>query len=175
MKGNKKVSIRFYSVPQWKQEERFLRNMHNEGWKFVKINGLGVYHFEKCEPEDVVYQLDYNPEGIAHKAEYVQMFQDCGWEYMQDYFGYNYFRKPVAEMHNQDEEIFCDDVSRLDMMNRVFKGRMIPLIIIFIAVIIPQLFIQSHSHYSKGILIMYIVLLVRLCLCAFPLFVLLPR
>lgn len=27
----------------------------------------GLYHFEKCEPEDVTYQLDYNPEGIAIK------------------------------------------------------------------------------------------------------------
>ena len=47
----------------------------------------GLYHFEKCEPEDVTYQLDYNPEGIAHKAEYIQMFLDCGWEYMQDFAG----------------------------------------------------------------------------------------
>ena len=38
-----------------------------------------------------------------------------------------------------DEGIFCDDSSRLDMMQRVFKGRMIPLFIIFFAVIIPQL------------------------------------
>lgn len=45
---------------------------------------------------------------------------------------------------NGDEEIFCDDSSRADMMKRVFKGRMIPLIIIFFCVIIPQIYMQSH-------------------------------
>lgn len=62
--------------------------MHKTGWKFVKVSGLGVYHFEKCTPQDVVYQLDYNKNGLTHKDEYLKMFDDCGWEYMQDYFDY---------------------------------------------------------------------------------------
>ena len=47
------------------------------------------------------------------------MFADCGWEYLQDFAGYSYFRKPVAEMKGE-EAIFCDDASRLEMMRRVF-------------------------------------------------------
>jgi len=46
----------------------------------------------------VVYQLDYNQEGRSHKEEYIQMFTDCGWEYLQDFVGYSYFRKPKAAM-----------------------------------------------------------------------------
>ena len=106
--------------------------------KFVRVSGLGRYHFEKCEPEDVVYQLDYNQEGLSYKEEYVQMFKDCGWEYLQDFAGYSYFRKPASGM-NGDEEIFCDDASRLQMMERVFKGKVLPLIILFSCVLIPQL------------------------------------
>ena len=33
----------------------------------------------------MIYQIDYNQDGIAHKDEYVKMFGDCGWEYLQDY------------------------------------------------------------------------------------------
>ena len=55
----------------------------------------GMYYFEKCVPQDVVYQLDYNKEGLEHKDEYLKMFDDCGWEYLQDYAGYSYFRKAV--------------------------------------------------------------------------------
>ena len=77
-----------------------------------------------------MYQLDYNEEGIKHKDEYVQMFQDCGWEYIQDYAGYSYFRKPVSQMQGKMEEIFCDDESRLEMMRRMFLGRYTPLFII---------------------------------------------
>ncbi len=68
---------------------------------------------------------------------------------MQDFFGYSYFRKPASEM-NGNEEIFCDDSSRLDFMKRVFKGRIIPLIIIFLCVIIPQIFINSHINNIYG-------------------------
>ena len=140
---NEKTQFRFFSIMQWEEEQDYLRRMHKEGWKFTRVNFLGVYHFVRCEPEDVVYQLDYNPQGLADKADYVQMFRDCGWEYLQDYVGYSYFRKPAADMQGQ-EEIFCDDASRLDMMNRVFKGRMLPLLIVFAAVIVPNIFIQSR-------------------------------
>ena len=93
----KKSEVRFFTIADWEKEEEYLRKRHREGWKFVRLS-FPVYHFEKCEPEDVVYQLDYNEDGVAHKEEYVQMFADCGWEYLQDFAGYSYFRKPVAGM-----------------------------------------------------------------------------
>lgn len=104
-----------------------------------------MYHFEECKPADVIYRLDYNQEGIEHKEEYVQMFNDCGWEYLQDYVGYSYFRKPV-DSENSDEDIFCDDESRLQMMSGVLKGRMLPLFIIFFCVIVPQLIMQIINY-----------------------------
>ncbi|XCP83530.1 DUF2812 domain-containing protein [Roseburia hominis] len=138
-----KTEFRFFTVPEWKKEEEYLRQRHKSGWKFVRVTFPGMYHFEKCEPEDVIYQLDYNQEGLAHKEEYVQMFRDCGWEYLQDFVGYSYFKKSALEM-NGEEEIFCDDASRLDMMKRVIKGRMLPLLIMFFLVILPNIYIQSR-------------------------------
>ena len=72
------------------------------------------------------------------------MFKDCGWEYLQEFGGYTYFRKPVAKMQGE-EEIFCDDESRLDMMRRVFAGRYLPILIILILLILPNLFEQFRS------------------------------
>ena len=139
-----KTAFRFFSITQWKKEQDYLRTLHQQGWKFVSVSLIGLYHFQRCEPEDIIYQLDYNPDGIAHREEYVQLFRDCGWEYLQDYTGYSYFRKPIAEMDGE-EEIFCDDASRLDMMKRVFQGRMIPLFIIFFLLILPNLYTQSRG------------------------------
>mgnify|MGYP000198857379 FL=1 len=93
----------------------------------------------------MVYQLDYNSEGLLHKSEYVQMFQDCGWEYVLDYVGYSYFRKPASAMQGE-EAIFCDDDSRLEMMKRIFRGRLVPLLIAFCCLIIPQLIIQMQQE-----------------------------
>lgn len=149
---DKKIKPAFFTIVQWKQEQDFLRQQHKNGWKFTKLDFLCCYHFEKCKPQDVIYQLDYNPEGTAHKDEYVQMFRDCGWEYLQDFAGYSYFRKPTSEM-DFDEEIFCDDSSRLDFMKRVFKGRISLLIAVFFLTIIPQIFFQSHRDDLFGIIL----------------------
>ena len=72
------------------------------------------------------------------------MFKDCGWEYIQDFGGYSYFRKPVSEMQ-EEEEIFCDDESRLDMMRRVYAGRYLPILVILMLLILPNLFGQFQS------------------------------
>ena len=126
MKDTKTV-FKFFTITEWKKEENFLRREHKNGWKFSKVNFIRLYHFVKCDPEDVIYQLDYNPNGLVHNDEYIQIFRDCGWEYLQDYLGYSYFRISASEM-NGAEEIFCDDSSRLDMIKRVLKGRMTMMI-----------------------------------------------
>ena len=148
--SDRMTRFKWFTVPEWKKEQDYLREQHKNGWKLIRVTFPGFYHFEKCKPEDVVYQLDYNQEGIEHKAEYIQMFSDCGWEYILDFVGYSYFRKSVSEMSG-NEEIFCDDESRLEMMRRVFKGRLIPLIVVFFCCIIPQLFVQliSKSIFNK--------------------------
>lgn len=132
-----KKEFKFFTIFEHEKEEQYLRQQHNAGWKFVKVTGLGVYHFESCQPKDVVYQLDYNQEATSSKGEYIKMFADCGWDYIQDYAGYSYFCKSVSAMDGE-EEIFCDDSSRLAMMERVYKGRLLPLLVIFSAVLLPQ-------------------------------------
>ena len=152
---NVKREFQLFTVMQWKEEQEFLRWEHKNGWKFTRRGNFGRYSFEKCKPEDVVYQIDYNPKGIANKEEYVQMFSDCGWEYLQDYNGYSYFRKPVSKM-NGDEEIFCDDASRMDLIKRVFRGKVCPSILLFFGCVLPQLFLQVLRE-NKILLGFYIV------------------
>lgn len=137
--SNKMTEFKVFNIMQYEEEQVYLREQHQRGWKLLKVTFPGFYTFEQCEPEDVIYQLDYNKEGRDHISEYVQIFKDCGWEYLFDFVGYSYFRKPVSEMQTE-EEIFSDDRSKLEMLERVYKGRMVPLLIVFVAIIIPQLF-----------------------------------
>ena len=159
---NERKQFKYFSIFEYEKEEKYLREMHKSGWRFLKVTGLGVYHFEKCIPADVIYQLDYNQDSKEHKDEYLQMFSDCGWEHIQEYAGYSYFRKPAAEM-NGDEEIFCDNESKLQMMERVLKGRMLPLLIIFFCCLVPQFVIHTFSTHNyaaagviAGVLLLYI-------------------
>lgn len=156
-----KTEFKWFTVPQYKLEEEYLRTMHKKGWELSRIGFPGFYHFTECAPADVVYQLDYNLDAAKNKDEYVQMFADFGWEYLFDFVGYSYFKKPVQQMTGH-EEIFCDDESRLEMMKRVLKGRIYPLLTIFFALIIPQLFLQTSSSGSsglqKGLAIFYLII-----------------
>lgn len=162
-----KKQLKWFSIFDYEKEQEYLRNMHKSGWKFLKVTGLCMYHFDKCVPEDVSYQLDYNPDGLSHKDEYIQMFNDCGWEYIQDFVGYSYFRKPVSD-EKETEEIFCDEESRLQMMERVIKGRMLPLLILFFCVLLPQFIysIAANRNYyiavmAASVIILYVAIFIN--------------
>lgn len=166
--GDTKTEIKFFTIPQWREEKQYLREMHKKGWKFQSVSGLGGYHFQRCQPEDVVYRLDYNQDSVSRKDEYIQTFQDCGWEYMQNFWGYSYFRKRVADMGGQEEDIFCDEESRIAMMKRVFLGRMTPLLVIFFLVIIPQIFVQfQFDRMENRILAIFFCVMLALYLLIF--------
>ena len=138
MSKDKKHVFKCYSIFQYEKEQEYLSQMHAKGWNLTKVKMPGILYFEKCEPEEVVYQLDYNQGGTENKEEYVKMFEDCGWEHVLDFAEYCYFRKPVSKMQGK-EEIFCDDDSRLDMMKRVIRGRVFILIPLFLGVVVPNL------------------------------------
>lgn len=140
MKDEKK-EIRFFSIVDYEMEEEYLSRMHRKGWKLVGIDFPCLYHFKACDPEKVIYQLDFFPRYRLEEEEYFKMFQDCGWEYLFDFMDYHYFRKPASEMEGE-EKIFCDDESRLDMMRRVFRGRVFWLLVLFFTTLLPQLILN---------------------------------
>ncbi|ADY14813.1 DUF2812 domain-containing protein [Sphaerochaeta globosa] len=155
-----KREFKIFSIVEYEQEQEYLRSQHKKGWKLVHLTFPGIYRFEACEPEDVVYQLDYHKEGLGSQDSYVQIFKDCGWEYLFDFLGYSYVRKPVTHMQGE-EEIFCDEASRMDFIGRVFKGRMVPLLGMFFLVIIPQTILQASflkSEPHRTLFYIYVVL-----------------
>jgi len=112
-----------FMLPDYEEEEKFLREKHNAGLAFEKVKSPGFYYFSECEPEDVIYKLDFNPQKEKEEA-YLQMYADYGWEYIQEMNGYNYFKKSAAAAETDGEdEIFNDNESKLDMMQRIFRMR----------------------------------------------------
>lgn len=156
-----KKEWKYFTIFNHEKEQEYLREQHKHGWKFVKVTGIGTYHFEECQPEDMVYQLDFNQDSSKQRDEYLQMFSDCGWEYIQEFVGYSYFRKATKDMKNE-EEIFCDEESRLKMLERVYKVRLLPLLVIFTACLLPQFIINmTNGRYAVasltgGTLLIYV-------------------
>lgn len=79
-----KVLKRFFGLSDFLEEQRFLEEEHRQGWKFLKFEGLMKYTFIKCESDEYIYRLDYN-ENSRDEESYLQIFSDCGWEYIMKY------------------------------------------------------------------------------------------
>lgn len=159
-----KTMIRFFTIADYEEEEQFLRKQHQQGWRLTHCTIPCFFHFEACEPKDVVYRLDFRQKDVD-KGVYFQMFSDYGWEYLDSCACWNYFRKAVSET-DKNPEIFSDNASKLELIQRVIRQRLIPLVIIFLLCVIPNLGrtmdeeFDTWNHFFTGFwLVMFVIYL----------------
>ncbi len=125
MEYNKRFVRRSFFAHQYEKEEEFLSKMAREGWHFVKLHRgfLSKYEFEKGEPTDYIYQLDFvNPE--EDTESYHQLFLDAGWEETYSWDGvYNgkwyYFRR--ERTGSKEDRIFTDVESKYQLYDKLMK------------------------------------------------------
>ena len=138
----KKVVYRIATIADYDREALYLRKMHAEGWKLKEVTYSNLvvavkYTFEKCQPEQVSYQLDFYPMKKSERASYLQLFKDCGWEHITDFNGFSYFRKLHSGIELDAEfEIYNDAAGKLDMVNRILRLRLLP-VLFFLSMLIP--------------------------------------
>ncbi len=132
-----KCEICFYTIADFSEEEIWLREQHKAGWKLVKMTPPCFYWFERCTPEDVIYRLDF--KNNAENADYMQMLEDYGWEYAGKCAGWLYFRKPAVYVEETNEgELFSDNDSRVALLQKIMRTRLLPLAVIFLCCVLPS-------------------------------------
>ena len=99
----KKVVYRIATIADYDREALYLRKMHTMGWKLKEVTYSNLvvavkYTFEKCQPVQVSYQLDFYPMKKSDRASYLQLFKDYGWEHITDFNGVSYFRSFILEL-----------------------------------------------------------------------------
>ena len=151
----KKVVYRIATIADYDREALYLRKMHAEGWKLKEVTYSNLvvavkYTFEKCQPEQVSYQLDFYPMKKSERASYLQLFKDCGWEHITDFNGFSYFRKLHSGIESDAEfEIYNDAAGKLAMVKRILTRRMFPILLLFLALIpIFSKFLSGGSNFS---------------------------
>lgn len=143
------TKLHFFTIADYEEEEAWLRKQHNRGLRLVEFHLPCFYVFEECEPEDVIYRIDY--QSCFDDADYRLMFRDFGWEYIQNSTGFIYFRKPAAEIKSEnDGEIFSDNFSKLNMLMRIIKSRMFPVLISFFLCALPGYIRMWHMSERAG-------------------------
>ena len=137
----KKVVYRIATIADYEREALYFREMHAKGWKLRKVSYSILlfavkYTFEKCHPEQVSYQLDFYPMEKSERASYLQLFKDCGWEHITDFNSFSYFRKAHSEIESNAEfEIYNDAAGKLAMVKRILTRRMLPILLLFLALL----------------------------------------
>lgn len=116
-----KIEKKNFGIAEFAEEEKWLEEQHKNGWRIIKTNG-NKYQFERCDADEWIYQLDFKENGVAEE-EYIQMFMDCGWEYVLQYDKWCYFRRKKED--GVDLSIFSDRFSKIDMYTRILQNRRI--------------------------------------------------
>ena len=160
----KKVVYRIATIADYDREALYLRKMHAEGWKLKEVTYSNLvvavkYTFEKCQPEQVSYQLDFYPMKKSERASYLQLFKDCGWEHITDFNGFSYFSKPYSEIESDTEfEIYNDAAGKLAMVKRILTMRMLPILLLFSALLpIFSKLVSGVSYFSWEVFLIFII------------------
>ena len=146
----KKIVYRVFTIAVYDREALYFREMHAKGWKLKKVSYSILlfavkYTSEKCQPEQVSYQLDFYPMKTSDRTSYLQLFKDCGWEHITDFNGFSYFRKAHSEIESDAEfEIYNDATGKLDIVHRILRLRLLP-VLFFLSMLIP-LFLKLLSE-----------------------------
>ena len=155
---DRKLRIRFFTIADFNEEEIWLREEHKNGWKLTKMVPPCFFYFEKCEPEDVIYRLDYRNN--SETEDYMQILADYGWEYTGKCIGWLYFRKPASAVNTEnDGELFSDNTSRTDMIQHIMKTRMVPLMVIFLCCVIPNALRIADDGISAFFAVFWLIML----------------
>lgn len=131
--------------------ETFLENMAEQGYWFVKMQGI-FFYFEPCEPKKVRFQVDYfdkasiidtNPE--EKTLEYIEYCKECGWEHVFSSGKMQIFR---TEDENAPD-IHTDDAIKLKYIMKNALWLIVSIWIPFLSMMIGALEIFMGTRMIK--------------------------
>lgn len=137
-----KIEKKYFGIAEFAEEEKWLEYQHKNGWCLIKTN-RNKYQFERCNNDEWVYQIDFK-ENTLVEEDYIQMFKDCGWEYVVQCGRWFYFRK--KKEGSVDLSIFSDRSSRIDLYARMLKSRQL---VVAVALFVIACIIEWLTIFTK--------------------------
>jgi hypothetical protein len=112
------------------KEETWLEEMSAGGWHLQSVGLPWTYTFAQGTARPYIYRLDYMYMDKKKLAEYLQIFQDAGWEYLGEMSNWRYWRKPADA--SGPVEIFTDNESKIKKYQRalLFLGFLLLILIL---------------------------------------------
>lgn len=114
MSTNTVTVFKFFWADQDEAQEVWLRQMAAKGLHLKSLNILCRWTFERGEPADVAYRVDFPASKDVH---FNQLLLDAGWQHAAELTGWQYWRKPVEA--GVASEIFTDEASKVQKFKTV--------------------------------------------------------
>lgn len=154
-----KKELKIFTVDNFEKEELYLRRMAQKGWFFKSYKGLR-YYFEKEEPQNTYYCIDYHSPYDGDKKEYLQLFKDSGWEPIFSFpildGEWIYFKKNSDK--SGSTEIFTDASSKIQLFRKIKSRWLRFAMLLFICVFLPLL--VSSIILKNPVLFFFLILIV---------------
>lgn len=100
------------------KEEKWLEKLSKRGLHFVRYNLL-YYVFQVGDPKEYIYKIDYKSTKNSDIDEYLNIFEDTGWEHVAEFLGWHYFRIEKEKANIQD--IYTDNNSKIEKYRGYLK------------------------------------------------------
>lgn len=147
-------------------EEDWLRKMSNQGWHLAKIGFPTIYTLRAGEAADYVYRLDYRSHYKMEKDDYLQLFTDAGWEYVEEMAGWHYFRHHARP--GEELEIYTDAESKIEKYQRLLMFLGIIMLPLMFAIInlnkAPYSWVSVIQVFNAMLFVLYVYAIIRLLL-----------
>lgn len=130
MSGKKVIKFRWFWDDADHAIETWLHEMALQGLHLKRIRCIRmVFVFERGAPADVTYRVDF----LLTRADphYLQLFQDAGWEHVDQLLGWQYWRAPTRP--GRATEIFSDVPSQIKKYQRLlwlFAAAWLPMLLL---------------------------------------------
>ncbi len=133
--------FRWFWAWQDEKEESWLGTMSQQGYHLVSVKPFGNYSFKLGEKTDYVYRLDYQTNR-KERQNYLQLFQDAGWEHISEMSGWHYFRKQANA--GESPEIYTDIESKAAKYKRLVAY--LGFLDLLMIVIFSSRILQHHPY-----------------------------
>lgn len=90
----RKVEWHFWTLGQYREEEKWLNKKAEEGWGLISAFGVR-YEFEPCQPGEYTYKIMYTDHmpGTAGRNDFEEFLAENGIEEVGRYHRWAYYRK----------------------------------------------------------------------------------
>ena len=144
--------IRFRLYFDKDAETRWLNDMAEQGWA-MKSFFAGFYSFERCEPGQYMYQVDFGNRFFSVSEEYREFMQETGVEIVQPWGFWIILRKKAGE---GAFELYTDVDSTIEhytKIRRMFKA----VAVVEILCLFLELY-AGYSGFSMGFVFSFMIL-----------------